>query len=424
MAENNSHERVRRRAVLRSAGAAGAVGIGGLSGCLSSLSGGGSDVSDLSVGHATSLSGPFAVFGQAAVDGARLAASDLEEELGVSIDVNTADTELDPSAALQRIKRLVTEDEVDFTMGAVSSSVALKMGTWASNNSVTYMATGSHSDAISGSSCAEYMYQPTASNSMLANTIGEEMVDVADSWYLIYSDYTWGQTAQSAVTNALEAGGKEVVGTSAAPFPNDDYSSTISALNDTNPDFIYSSHWGGDAVNFITQANNQGLFDDTLPCFTAGSHVIGNIPDEIPEGILFGARGPHYPFGDQQWNSLHGEFVQSYQDEYGEPPYAHGAFHAWQAIWAYVYAVERAYNLSGEYPTKDQWVQSMEGIGFNSPSGFVNMPQGSHNVVEPSFYGFSERQEDRVALRDTVWITPEHVNPPASMSTGEWIDNL
>jgi len=64
------------------------------------------------------------------------------------------------------------------------------------------------------------------------------------------------------------------------------------------------------------------------------------------------------------------------------------------------------------------------GIGFNSPSGFVNMPQGSHNVVEPSFYGFSERQEDRVALRDTVWITPEHVNPPASMSTGEWIDNL
>jgi len=116
----------------------------------------------------------------------------------------------------------------------------------------------------------------------------------------------------------------ELVDARFTPFPNDDYSSTISALNDTNPDFIYSSHWGGDAVNFITQANNQGLFDDTLPCFTAGSHVIGNIPDEIPENILFGARGPHYPFGDQQWNSLHGEFVQSYQDEYGEPPYAHG----------------------------------------------------------------------------------------------------
>ena len=201
MATADGQPRVYRRNVLQSAGAAGAVGLAGLSGCLSSLSGGGSDVSDLSVGYTTSLSGPFAVFGQAGLDGAELAAADLEEELDVSIDISTGDTEVNPSTGLQRIKRLVTEDEIDFAMGGVSSSVALKMGTWASDNSVTYMATGAHSDAVSGASCATHMYQPTAANSMLANTIGEQMVGAGDSWYLIYSDYTWGQTAQQAVAS-------------------------------------------------------------------------------------------------------------------------------------------------------------------------------------------------------------------------------
>lgn len=318
MAEPNSHEGVRRRTVLRSAGAAGAVGIAGLSGCLSSLSGGGQDVSDLSVGHATSLSGPFAVFGQAAVDGAKLAAADLEEELGVSIDVNTADTELDPSAALQRIKRLVTEDEVDFTMGAVSSSVALKMGTWASDNSVTYMATGAHSDAISGSSCAKYMYQPTASNSMLANTIGEQMVDAADSWYLIYSDYTWGQTAQAAVSSALEAGGKEVVGTSAAPFPNDDYTPYLNEAEDADADGVGMLIAGLDLRKAASQGMSKGIQED----HTLAMHQLEDVVywglDKENAGILDTAGQVWGPAVD---NEASNEFAQRISEDSDTDPY-------------------------------------------------------------------------------------------------------
>jgi ABC-type branched-subunit amino acid transport system substrate-binding protein len=286
MATDNGQPRIDRRKLLQSAGAAGAVGLAGLSGCLSSLSGGGNDVNELSVGYTTSLSGPFAVFGQAGLDGAELAATDLEEELGVSIDISTGDTEVNPSTGLQRIKRLVTEDEVDFAMGGVSSSVALKMGTWASDNSVTYMATGAHSDAVSGGSCATHMYQPTAANSMLANTIGEQMVGAGDSWYLIYSDYTWGQTAQQAVTGALEDGGKEVVGTAAAPFPNDDYTPYLNEAADSDADGIGMLIAGLDLRKAANQAMAKGIQDD----YTLAMHQLEDVVywglDKENAGIL------------------------------------------------------------------------------------------------------------------------------------------
>lgn len=297
---------------------AGAVGLGSLSGCLSSLSGGEGDVNELSVGYATSLSGPFAVFGQAGLDGAELAASDLEEELDVNIDISTGDTEVDPATGLQRIKRLVTEDEVDFAMGGVSSSVALKMGTWASDNSVSYMATGAHSDAVSGGSCADYMYQPTASNSMLANTIGEEMVGAGDSWYLIYSDYTWGQTASEAVTAALEDGGKEVVGTSAAPFPNDDYTPYLNEAANSDADGIGLLIAGLDLRKAANQAMAKGIQDD----FTLAMHQLEDVVywglDKENAGILDTAGQVWGPAVD---NDASNEFCERIAENAETDPY-------------------------------------------------------------------------------------------------------
>jgi len=318
MATDDGQSRVRRRTVLKSAGVAGVAGVGGLSGCLSSLSGGGSDVNELSVGYATSLSGPFAVFGQAGLDGAELAASDLEEELGITIDVATGDTEVDPATGLQRIKRLVTEDDVDMTMGGVSSSVALKMGTWASENSVTYMATGAHSDAVSGGACAQYMYQPTASNSMLANTIGEQMVGAGDSWYLIYSDYTWGQTAQEAVTRALEDGEKEVVGKAAAPFPNDDYTPYLNEAADSDADGIGLLIAGLDLRKAANQAMGRGIQDD----FTFAMHQLEDVVywglDKENAGILDTAGQVWGPAVD---NDASNEFAERVAENAETDPY-------------------------------------------------------------------------------------------------------
>lgn len=242
-------------------GSDGGSGDGG-SGGTKTTSQSGSGLDTVKVGYATSLSGPFAVFGETALHGARLAKQDLEEELGVTVEITSADTEVNPSTGLERMKRLVVEEGVDVTMGGISSSVALKMGTWASDNGVAYMATGAHSDLITGAQCAPNMFRVTCSNSMLANTIGQEMTEAADTWYLIYSDYTWGQTAQKAVTNVLEANGKEVVGKTAAPFPNDDYTQYLNEASSSDAAGLGLLVAGLDMRLAIKQLRNKGIQND------------------------------------------------------------------------------------------------------------------------------------------------------------------
>jgi len=218
----------------------------------------------LSVGMVTSTSGPFAVFGNAAVTGAELAIEDLEAEHDVSIDLTTADSQLDPSTALDEARSLVTEDGVDFLMGAVSSAVALKVAGWASENAVTYFPTGAHSSALTGSGCGQYVFRPSASNSMLANTIGAEMAAAADEWYLMYSDYTWGQTAQGAVAEILEEQGKTVVDTEAVPFPSDDYAQYINRAKASEAPAIGVLIAGLDLRKATNQIIAKGIQDRTL----------------------------------------------------------------------------------------------------------------------------------------------------------------
>jgi ABC-type branched-subunit amino acid transport system substrate-binding protein len=238
--------------------AAGAAGIGGLAGCLGG-GGGEGGANELTVGFATSLSGPFSVFGQSALDGAMLAVEDLEEELGVSITVEDGDTQLDPQTGVSQLQRLVTEDDADFTMGAVSSSAAQAMASWANENEVIYMPTGAHGDGLTGDACGPYSFRPTASNSMLAASIGAEMAESADSWYLLYSDYAWGQTAQSAVTRILEEQGKEVVGRSATPFPADDYSPYLNEADNAGAEGIGMLIAGLDLRKAANQLVSQGM---------------------------------------------------------------------------------------------------------------------------------------------------------------------
>jgi len=224
----------------------------------------GASMDSLSIGMVTSTSGPFAVFGNAAATGARLAIEDLESEFDASIDLTTADSQLDPGTALDEARSLVTEDGVDFLMGGVSSAVALKVGGWASNNDVVYLSTGAHSSAITGNACGKYTFRPSASNSMLANSIGADMAAAADEWYLMYSDYTWGQTASTAVQNVLEEQGKTVVGTEAVPFPSDDYAQYVNRAKASEAPAIGVLIAGLDLRKATSQIIAKGIQDRTL----------------------------------------------------------------------------------------------------------------------------------------------------------------
>lgn len=267
--------------VIVSAGLAGCAGGGGNSGGGGGDGGGGHDggstnqggsINSIHVGVFSSLTGPFAPWGPSLVTGARLAKQDLEKEFDISIEFSKYDTEVNPSAALERMKRAVTADGIDVAQGGLSSAVCTKMGTWASDNGVSYIADGA-SDTLTGTNCQKYMYRTYSSNTMMGRTVGPRMADIADKWYLLYSDYIWGQNAQRTITEAIEGNGGTVVQTEATPFPNDDYTPYLNNVANSNANAVGFLIPGVDARLAAKQYMNQGLRGQFKVMFHQGEDI-------------------------------------------------------------------------------------------------------------------------------------------------------
>jgi ABC-type branched-subunit amino acid transport system substrate-binding protein len=342
-----------------------------------STDGGGMD--SLSIGMVTSTSGPFAVFGNAAVTGAELAIEDLESEHDVSIDLTTADSQLDPSTALDEARSLVTEDGVDFLMGAVSSAVALKVAGWASENAVTYFPTGAHSSALTGSGCGQYVFRPSASNSMLANTIGAEMADAADEWYLMYSDYTWGQTAQKAVAGILEEQGKTVAGTEAVPFPSDDYAQYVNRAKASEAPAIGVLIAGLDLRKATNQIIAKGMEDRTLAMHQLEDIVYWGLDKESASILDIAGQvwGPAASGGD--------DFKQRVADEGERDPYVRHLL-GYMSMDQGVRGAIRAGSSDA-----DAMRDALEGHEVDSPivemkgGGDMYWRAGDHQLVQPTY---------------------------------------
>ncbi|MCT9094467.1 ABC transporter substrate-binding protein [Haloarchaeobius sp. HME9146] len=377
---NNRGTGTSRRTALKTLGAAGVAGLTGLSGCLGGLGGGGGGTDTLTVGYTTSLSGPFAVFGESALDGAKMAVEDLKDELGVDIEIVTGDTKLEPSTGVSRMKKLVTEDGADFTMGAVSSSVALKMGEWASQNEVVYFPTGAHSDALTGSGCGKYVFRPTTSNSMLAATIGEEMANQADNWYLLYSDYSWGQTAQAAVTRILESQGKTVVGKSATPFPNDDYAPYLNEAKSADADGIGMLVAGLDLRKATNQLLAKGMHENHVLAMHQLEDAVYN--DKKAASVLDAAGQVWGPGVD---NSASNDFATRVAENSETSPYVRH-YLGYVAMDQAVRAAVRADSSGAE-----EMRSALEGHEVTSPAKDIKggekmyWREGDHQLIQPTF---------------------------------------
>lgn len=235
------------------------AGFTGLAGCLGSSQsqGGGS----YKVGVFAPLSGPFAPWGTALVNGSKLAKQDLEDELDVDIEIKKYDTQTDPSTALSKMKRAVTSDGIDFANGGVSSAVCTSMGSWASSNQVSYIAQGA-SNTLTGANCEKYMYSVYQSNSMMSQSAGPRMAEVADSWYLLYSNYVWGKNGQKIIQQTLKENGASVVGKSATPFPADSYNQYLNQVANSDADGVALIIPGLDARLAVKQMMNSGMGTD------------------------------------------------------------------------------------------------------------------------------------------------------------------
>ena len=379
--ETNSETRssVDRRRFLQAAGAGATVALAG-------CSGGGGDSGPVTLGATYILSGFASLYGEEAERGIEFAQSEINDNGGIDgrdVEVIVRDTEASADTAIQQIRSLVQEDDVDGLFGLDSSGVAQAVAPQVAQLQMPFMIThaatpfvtspeGEHEDSVGN----EYVFRD--SNSLAQDIYGAartaEELD-ATEWATIGPDYAFGYETWDYFQAFCDGLGVEAEFT-AEQFPalaTSDYTPFISSILDADPDAVLTPLWGADLTTFIGQAEDAGWFDQidhTL--FSVGMGT--DYPSEgspLPEGEYASTRyDPFVP--DTETNN---SFREAYYEEYESLP-TYNAEGAYRALHLYKQAIESAGSTEA-----DALVEEFTGMEHSGPVGDYELSETNQATV-------------------------------------------
>ena len=391
---------VNRRTFLAAAGSGASVAVAGCSG------GGGGD-EPIKVGGVYLLSGIAQALGTASANAAQVAVSEINENggiMGQDVEIEVRDHGEDPQA---QIRSVAQEYGADVMIGLTSSGVTLASAPTIESLGVPFTLTdigtpfatepdtdtyGDYFEEADGKAAfTPNLFRANSNTSHMTYGIAKFIADnYGDSKIAnIGPDYAYGQQCYDyfqAYSDGLGMDHEYV----ASEFPSlgaSDMTPQINSVIDADPDIVFTSWWAGDATTFISQASEQGLFeqvDDVFDTIGADPTVYEALGDTTPEGIHMS--GWYWPTAYD--NDVNQNFLDAYRAEYeGDdttpniPGFTGGSTYA--AIYMYKQAIEAAGSTNSE-----DIVAELEGLTIeNDPRGPSTIDPDTHQADAPCVIG-------------------------------------
>jgi branched-chain amino acid transport system substrate-binding protein len=208
-------------------------------------------------------------------------------------------------------------------------------------------------------------------------------------------------------------------------------SSQISAVQQQDPDVIFTSFWGGDVTTFLQQGVNNGLFEGRTVAGTIlysaaddmSESLINDVRDQA-DHVLSGSRNfywnapdtGNWPPGTDLMSAVEGQSDVSI-------PTAH-YLSGYGAVTAWATAVEKAIEVTGGYPSQEQIAATLEGHGFFTPAGYHVMG-ADHQGMSNAYSGDLGWDGDfgGPVLTDVNTYAAKELSPPPGMTSESWIDS-
>lgn len=242
---------------------------------------------------ALSLSGPFAVAGQPAELGVKLAVSTLAKEYGLDAALTIIDDEGNPGRAMPKLIAALQEG-VRFFSGAVLSNVGLPMSTEIGNAGGVYIA-GVGADEVTGSACRRSTFRwPTPSYGAMRQTVVplSEKFPQAKRWYTITPKYVFGEAMLREAQNIFKERGLEHVGNSYHAMSESEFSGYLTNAAAAQADVLAILNFGPQSTNTLRQAADFGLKQKMkiLLAWSAGAEQYAEIGSDVLEDVYIGAQ--------------------------------------------------------------------------------------------------------------------------------------
>ena len=160
------------------------------------------------IGMVDPMTGVYAAVASNEVHGARLAVEQINAKggvLGRPIELLVEDSANDVGTGVQKTRKLIERDQVNFIIGDVNSGIAQAMAQVTAEKKVLHIVSGGHTDGITGKDCKWNVYRVCNTTRMEANSISDLLfTKYGKKWHFITPEYAFGHTLQEACADNLK----------------------------------------------------------------------------------------------------------------------------------------------------------------------------------------------------------------------------
>ena len=348
---------------------------------------------------------------------------------GLTIEAVPVDEAGGATKQVQEFRNLVQREKVDAVLGYVSSGDCMAVPQVAEELKAFLVLYDCGTPRVFEEGSYEYVFRSAAHAAMdnlsLARYLKSRGVNVSN-FAGINQDYAWGQDSWAdfvASMSYLQPDAK----VSTALFPKifaGQYGTEISALMRAKPDLVHSSLWGGDLQAFVLQMSARGLHKRSQVVLSAGDHVIPQLGQKMPDGVILGARGVNGLAAKAKASELTNVLWGAYEEEYGTFP-VQAPFRMWQGLLGVKTAVEKAMAANGgKKPSAEEMSAAMKDLEWEAPSGLIQMKLGNgHQAIQPNAIGTTrwDKATGKMTLIDVEYYSATCVNPPEGVKAVEWL---
>src|SRR5690625_1789403 len=388
---------------------------------------------ELKVGITTYLSGSASVFGIPGRDAADILIEQINEEGGIG-GVKISQSYIDEGGGAEKTlsdyRRLV-DSGVDVMLASISSGHCNVVAPLAEDLKMLNILWDCGTEKVLEQEEYEYVVrtQANATTEMVALAIYvARTIPEFETLAIVNQDYAWGYDSRDMFLAALKKlrPDVKVVAEMFPKFGASDFSTEISRLQALRPDVIVSTSWGGDLDNFVRQAAQRNLFNNSTFVLALAESSLERLGDALPEGVIVGARGDHYFLHPEtKDNPDHKAFVEKFKAKTGNYP-IYPTYHMAQALFGLKAGYEKAIaDNNVEWPTKEQVADAMRDITFSAFGRDITINRADGQGMEAQLFGVTKSSDEYpFKVLENIMIVPaELVTAPVGESSLDWIEN-
>ena len=335
----------------------------------------------IKIGAPVDLSGVFAVYGEQQKQAAELAVKEINDAGGINgrqVEIVFADAQSDVQPAVEQVKSLLEEENVDALIGIVSSAARdAVIPTVARAEKVYIYPTtyeGGVAEKFSGKGAKFVFTTGPVSEQYISPFMPWLVENYGEDIYILAMDYIYGTGSAEAANAALADVGGNVVGEELVPLGTTDFSAILNRVSRANPDVVYAVIAGEDLVFLMQQFNEFGLKDKGITFATTelDESYFANLDPEVVEGTPISL--PYFVVMDNPENERWLEAMRAaYGDDYVPGLAAESMYYS---VMLFAEAAEQAGSLE-----TDALIAALEEASVEAPQGTVSIRAEDHQAI-------------------------------------------